>query len=358
MRLLRWRSAVTAFGFSVLAAGATVAGAQAAADLDVTFQATYNSCVKGTSNSDLAALSLLDHDTLVDNALPFTVNSHHRFLACFLNGLVAPGLTLVAFRDDGQHVSFTIPDQSVRIDRVTDVVKGRSRANRALTVRVYDCDVVAGKACPRVVTRIVRTNAAGRYSTDLSTAFDLRGTDSVTVTFASAHGDTWQSLQSVPYLRALIGSTLVIGALNPGQHALFRLRSAPGGSLLGTRAATGGDGGHFDVTFGTNLRAGQQLSSDFASDARVTLPGTSMSFPIAHHDQKIVARCLPNRRVLIYWASLGVGRARRTADSHGRATVELSSVEHEGFRLTHGSQVVATCQTPAGDTLERSVSVP
>ncbi len=358
---VRWRAAFAALGMSMLALGAVGGGVQAADDLHVRYQASENSCVDGVSNFPLSALSLLDHDTLVDNALPFAVDGvTGRFQACFPTGLPASGLRLVAFRDgDGQTDIFTIPALSAHIDRVTDVVKGLSRANHDLTLRVYDCDLVIGKVCPRVLTRTVRTNASGRYATDLSSRFDLRGTDTVSVTLGTSQGSTWRIGRSVPYLDARMATPLVNGQINPGEHALLSLRTAPGGNLLATRAAVGAPIlGSFGVVFGSSLSTGQQLSGDFASDARVTLPRTAMSFPIARHEQTIEARCLPNRRMLIYWQSLGVGFARRTADSHGRATVRLASVEHPGFRLSHASEVTVACQDRAGDIVERSITVP
>lgn len=151
----------------------------------------------------------------------------------------------------------------------------------------------------------------------------------------------------------------MVGEVNPNQAATFRLKNHPGGSVLSTRHVTGAAfRGAFDLSFGSILQAGRQVTADFASDARVTMPNTGITFPIESGDQKIRVHCLPHRRVLISWQSLGAGEARRTADGQGRATVNLSSAESDGFRLEHGSQVTIACQTAAGDTLDASRMVP
>jgi hypothetical protein len=349
----RWHVAGAAAAMAAIAVGSLATGAAAADPMSVTFQATYSGCVHGTSNRDLAALTLLDHDTVVDNALPFTVHGNGKFEACFPTGIVDSGLTLVAFDPTAHTDSFTIPPLSVRVDRVTDVVKGRSRANHALTIRVYDCDFVAGKVCPKVATRTVSTDSAGLYRTDLTHAFNIRGLDSLTATYANSHGDTWKIFQTAPYFRSFVGTSLVIGDVNPHQAATFRLWNHPGGSVLSTRHITGESfAGHFDLNFGTNLQDGRRVTADFASDAKVTLPNTAITFPIESGDQKIRVHCLPNRRVIIMWQSTHTGVARRTADSQGRASVNLSSAETEGFRLPPASQVSSGCQTAAGDTVE------
>ncbi len=149
-----------------------------------------------------------------------------------------------------------------------------------------------------------------------------------------------------------------MGELNSGQRATFRLRSQPGGSILSTRTRTGAtNGGSFHLTFSHASSPGRQVSSDFAADAKLTVPSTATSFPIEGGDQKIRSHCLPGRQARLYWNGPN-GAATRTADSQGRLRVNLSSAETDGFRLAHGSAFRVVCASSAGDVVVRDVIVP
>jgi hypothetical protein len=354
----RWRSAVAALGISLLAVGSLVTGVQAAT-FQVTFHATDTICVDGVSNRTDLTIELHDaHDVVVDpgEPSPIQTDSHGRFEGCF-GMLVLPGLTLVASNPlDIDVVRFTIPPLSVHIDRVTDVVSGRSRANHALAIRISDCFVWAD--CTHVATRSVQTNSTGHYTKDLTRTFDLRGSDGVSVTYTSPQGHTFTVARRTPYFETMVGQKLVQGANNHGQSVTFRLKSSPGGSVLSTRTTTDdGVPGDYGVFMGAAMRAGRQLISDLAGDSRMTIPSTTTTFPIESGDQKIRTHCLANRRVTIDWSVDGHGyEVFRTADSQGRAVVNLSSAMHAGARLPHHTTVVIACETAGGDLIRRGVS--
>jgi hypothetical protein len=343
----------------MVAIGSLAVGASAAAPLSVVFHATQSRCVGGVSNHTLTALSLYDGDNALDIAVDITRNaSTGRFQACFPTGVVDHGLTLIASSNFGP-VSYTVPDLTVRIDRVTDKVSGHSHTHHSVTVRAYDCVIQVGVSCPRVATRTTLVSASGHYSADMTSAFDLRGTDKVTVTDTSSHGDTWQVFRYVPYVLAYSGITMVQGIMNPSQAATFRLKDHPGGTILDTQPATGDVGfGNFLSFFVVQIRAGRQVTGDFASDARVTLPSTHTTFEISHGDQLIHTRCLPNRPMRVYWQGTHQHGVQRIADSHGRATVNLSTAESDHFRLPIGAAVNTICQTPAGDLIRSSAFPP
>lgn len=152
---------------------------------------------------------------------------------------------------------------------------------------------------------------------------------------------------------------VVVGAIDDGQHARLRLRSRPGGAVLSSVSVTDDMvRGRFGVTLGSYLRAGRQLTSDLAGDARVTIPSTATAFVIEHHDQTIKTHCLPGRKMVIEWSTTHTRQVTRTTDSQGRATVNLSSIEHNGYRLPHGTSVSTWCATAAGDVIDASANAP
>ena len=82
----------------------------------------------------------------------------------------------------------------------------------------------------------------------------------------------------------------------------------------------------------------------------MTLPSTSTTFEIVSGDQLIHTRCLPNRPMVVSWQlSIHPHGVLRTADSHGRVTINLSTAESNHFRLPDSQGVVTVCQTAAGD---------
>jgi len=352
------RAVATALALSMMAVGTMTGGAAAMPPPWVpTFAAERGSCIDGQSNHHVN-LELYDrHGNDIDGLSDVVPDSSDHFHACFSTGILTSGGSIHATNVDSLEIkSFTFPSLSVKDDRVTDVVKGTTVADSHVTIRLKHCPVTAG--CGSVLARTVPTDHHGRYSKDLTSAFALRGGDSVKVTWTSPEGNSWSRYQSTPYMYLSAGGSLVSGGLNPGQHATFQLRTHPGGSVLSTRSVTGAaSDGSFHITFTNGLSAGRRVSSDFASDAHVTLPSTSTTYPIENGKQKIRSHCLPNRAARIYWTG-SVGNAVRTADSHGRLYVNLSSVESSGFRLPSGSGVRVVCSTSAGDTIIRDLIVP
>jgi len=352
----RARACLAALGMSLMVVGAMPVTVAAFTPLDLTFRASPGPCVGGTSNKTVDIELHDSSDTLLDKVLAVDPDAHGRFRACFATGYVTSGLTLVGISPtDIDQTRFTIPALSLAVDRVGNVVKGRARAGSHVALRADRCDPL--QACHRVLTRTVTSDGSGRYRTDTSSTADLKGGDLVRATLTSHAGHTYTMFQAAPIMDILVGGQ-VYGQVDPGQDATFRLRSGPGGTLLSTRHVTGlGYGGNFHLTFGATIKAGRQVSSDFASDARVTIPNTSTTITIEHGHQWIRGHCLPGRLVTVVWQGTR-GHVQRTADSRGRVAVGLSSAESHGFLLPSLSDVKLVCATPAGDGIIRDITVP
>lgn len=352
------RAVAAAFVMSMAAVGSLTAGVQADAPWALTFEAQRGSCIDGQSNYHINLTLYDSHDTPIDSLPDVAPDSSDHFHACFATGILKSGRSIHATNvSDLAIKEFAFPSMSVQTDRVTDVVKGTTVINSHVTIRVKHCPVTG--PCGSVLTRTVSTDHQGKFRKDLTSAFLLRGGDAVGVTWTSAEGNTWSRYQSAPFMTISAGSGFVSGILNSGQHATFRLRSHPGGSVLSTRGATGATSdGHYVLEFSHHSSPGRQVGADFASDARLTVPSTTTSFPIENGDQKIRGHCLPNRTAHITWTGPHGSGFNRTANGQGQFTVNLSSAESDGFRLDHGSGVRVICASAAGDAVVRDVVVP
>ena len=67
--------------------------------------------------------------------------------------------------------TITVPNLTIAVNRVTDVVSGRGPKGRRLTVEAQHCDVT--DACEAEVTRTVTVDRSGRYRKDLSSAVNM-----------------------------------------------------------------------------------------------------------------------------------------------------------------------------------------
>ncbi|MCY7417498.1 MAG: hypothetical protein LH650_03205 [Chloroflexi bacterium] len=61
--------------------------------------------------------------------------------------------------------------------------------------------------------------------------------------------------------------------------------------------------------------------------------------------------------MVISWPG-AIGGATRTADSHVRAHVNLSSAEHNGFRLPASAELYTACETASGDKVVYGILAP
>jgi len=344
------RGSLTAMASALLALTA-LGGTAQAASLHVTFQATPSPCVQGTANGPFS-LSLRDSSNHqidhIDTVTPDGVS--HLFDDCFPgNHVVKTGRRLVADNGSSTPVSFTIPTLTMSVDRVTDVVSGKGPANKQVKIRLFRCSVFDG-SCVHKSTKTTSVNGAGKYSRDTSSFFNIHGYDRAHVTYTNTAGHTYTLDQRAPWMSMELDTDGVLGDLNPGQTAKFRLRTAPGGTVLKTRTVTqGGEG--FSFTFGAPLSPGREVSGDFASDARIKIPKSTLTIdPPVGGDQIIHVRCLPNRRMMV---DLNPGvDIFVMADDHGRATLNLSTEVSDGFVLTD-EEIIVQCTTAAGDLVSR-----
>jgi hypothetical protein len=227
------------------------------------------------------------------------------------------------------------------------VVAGTGPASQRLKVRLYDCDRVTFDCLWRV-TRTVTVRSNGTWRRDFSSLYDARGYDEARVTYEAPAGHTHTIIRTFPWMSAIIGEgqDRVFGEVNPAQVSTFRLRSAPGGAILASRTRTGSSSGDYSLRFGEAIEPGHQVTGTFADDAKLNVWSVVITITYKDGDQFISGTCLPGRPVRFDWQD---GRAVAQADSQGRAFVNLSNEEQEGYRLFEGANLQVLCQNTKGD---------
>jgi hypothetical protein len=338
---------------AVTALGAT---AQAIAPLELVFHAGSGPCVAGIATrggagvDDLTVqLRSVETNEVLDSVLTDS-DSQGDFEVCFDRNIRHGHKLRASNALTGEVFWFTIPTLTLKANRAKDIVKGKGPANKQVKIRLFRCSVFDG-SCVHKGTRMTNVNAAGDYSRDTSSFFNARGFDHAQVSYTNSAGHSYTLDQRIPWMSMELDEAGVLGDLNPGQTATFKLRTAPGGSVLKTRHATQGDEG-FSFLFGAPMSAGREVSSDFASDARIKIPSTSLVVdPLnVDGDQIIHVRCLPDRKMLV---DLNPGADIYVmGDDHGRATLNLSDEVSPGFQLSI-EEVRILCTTPAGDLVAR-----
>jgi hypothetical protein len=170
-----------------------------------------------------------------------------------------------------------VPDLTIVIDRVADVVSGRAPAGREVTIQATTCFV----ACLTPLTRTTTANAHGRYRRGLP--LDMNGSDLASAIYSTAAGDQFQAFASAPWFEVTTPGRAAVWCTPPRAHEVTLRR--PDGSgrasasplrgvcddrLPQTRRLTRPNGRAVTV------RAGNILKSDVASDARFAWPVMSV----------------------------------------------------------------------------------
>ena len=361
----------------VLAVGSIAAIAEAKPPMAATFHASSDStCVTGTSNRDHIAIELWQiifapqyEQHLRDHVGDIHTHADHSYRAC-LDHAIKPGMVLSAIDEDTfDQVDWLIPTMSMRIDRVTDVVRGSIWAgvpssdvepSHVLTLRAYQCVIRIGGPCPRVLKRSITTDPTNHYRTDVTSAYDLHGGDQVTLTYRSTSapsvGNTYRLERWTPFMSIQAGDKDIFSYINPKQTAWYRWRL---GFIYDTVTATAQYSGLVVAAFSEIPQAGYEVSSNFASDATFVIPSTHTTVPIdSHNNQTIKTHCFPGLPLSINWEGGGAGYAVVTADSHGRASLPLKTYVAPHFHLAHGSIIRVSCISAAGDIVMHGIVVP
>lgn len=300
-------------------------------------------CVSGQGPADKRhEVTLRTPDGTVRGRSADRSDQHGNFSGCFFDGslltLINPG-DIVVVRAGAARKRVVVPDVQPRIDRATDVIRGRVAPRGRLRVEVDpDTGPVRGWSVP--------IGADGRWRIDTSDDLDLIGGDAVGVTWRVS-GDIFRGYGSAPFLEFSPQSNIVFGAGRPGQRVTVEVvRDGSSVGSAATLAAFGSFQGLVETDRGRAVypRTGDVVTAGIAGGIALAVPRWSIS--AVGLEDTIRGRCMPDSPYMVE-VSRGFNSPavrRGTTDSTGRFVRRSDA-------LRKGDTVTLTCTYPGGDRL-------
>src|SRR4051812_31685959 len=278
---------------------------------------------------------------------------------------IAVGDTLrISLSSLGYVRTFTVPTLAMRIARKTSIVWGNGPASTQLLLRMTRADPgddYPVSACSTTVT----TAPSGAWTKAVAHVeggsacpenYRTRGRDAFTVSYTNAAtGDDIRRDTTVPYVEIRLGSTAVIGAVDPGTTVTID-EHGPAGALRGSAAARGNAQGSFTAAMrsGTNspikLRAGDTITGNWAGTVSFVISDVTISW--SSGTKMLSGQCMPSVRFGLWVRRHGGGGAVRvgTTSANGRT----GALDLSGNPLGPGDVVTLTCERAIGDQVSRS----
>lgn len=249
-----------------------------------------------------------------------------------------------------------MPDISLSVDRVTDVVRGRAPKDRPLVVTVTPCLVPDGESCSGYQQFPAHSNDEGRFRKDMTGLRDIIGGDQVAIMYLNSAGDRFWAMTYSPSF-AVTGPGKASLSCAPGDRHVVKLRRESG-SLKGTAVFADPDRCALSDAANTqrrfrrdgkavNLVVDNILKADIATDARFRWPDMS----IARDGNGAAGRCFPTARYRLEVFRPQGGALQRVGQASGTTQADgtLAAPAGPGFAVQVGDRLRLTCQTPRGD---------
>jgi|GEM_PF-2793113 len=246
--------------------------------------------------------------------------------------------------------TITVPDLTLVIDRVKNVLSGHAPAGRPLTLSYSEC-YPAG--CTAPIERTKTANSRGRYSKDLSGDIDIDGSDRVEVRYQGQNGDTFSRSSFAPYMAISAPGGIFMSCMPTGTQTV-QLRTAAGTLRASTSFTTTQDCGGAFGSFRKDgqkvaVRVGNTISANFASDASLTWPTMS----VGGSGSTLSGRCVNDAGyvVFIYRGGFGTTASGRT-DGTGHFTATPL------WTFQGGDKLNLICETRRGDQIRFDRTLP
>jgi hypothetical protein len=272
--------------------------------------------------------------------------------SCFKRGVT--GLDRIRATDGSVSREIVVPNLTITVNRVTDVVSGHAPASRSVTFT--GCHYEAWLTCSDI-SGGTTASANGAYSKDFTPTVDIRGEDFVEVEYSSPAGDTVTREGFAPKAVVRVGDSSVLGFANPGQSVSVRLKRS--GSVKGTATGVADAGlGYWSETLHRSggdpivPHAGDNVVGTWAADGALTIPTTSVTGNAA--TDHVTGQCLVDKPVKIraYHPNFSsTSYAAGMADGTGHFNVDTSDAQNPTYDLQHGDLIEVSCLTTRGDTV-------
>ena len=359
----RWKSrpALAAVTTALLLGIIGPAGVRAVAP--ITFEVRLLSyCVSGNGPASASiTVSLRSTDGDLKGRRTIDTNSLGRWSTCF-SQLVFPTDRLLG-NNGSTTRTFIVPNVTMTINRVSDVISGKAPANSQVQLTTWDCQSYTGCGSPVEVNR--PTSSTGAYSHDFTAAQNIRGKDNALVAWTSPTDDVVTLARQTPYFGVGFRNHWFWGSGQPHALASLALRNSAG-TLLSTGRDYVDRNGYFSGSFADSAgnplvtSAGNKVTASIASDAIMTIKNMMVDADAA--TDTISAVCFPNRPFYVEAEQSSSPYERTTvygtANSSGLVTADMTTGDNVGFDLASGHDFYIQCRNAKGDEVYFEGEVP
>ena len=271
---------------------------------------------------------------------------------CVFRGAIHPNDQVTAkVIETGEKRTVLVPNLTVHVNRVGDVVTGYGPANKTLSLHVWDYQQIVPEYDFSVD---VTTNAQGRYSIDLSGSADLVGDAVAVLSWENSHHDYFQISGGAPFVSVGYRTSNFEGEADRGARVRVTLKD-PGGATLAKGDAVGHES--FQGSYYGRFLIDRNHEYEITGGETVRAPavGSDTGWVVPHIDAAVnlstdvvTGQCFPNMPAFVETFSLHgpeSGYMDGVADGSGAVSIDLSSSVDIKARFV----VRLTCLAPSGD---------
>jgi hypothetical protein len=244
-----------------------------------------------------------------------------------------------------------VPDLTIALDRVTNVVRGHAPAGKAIELDYESCDAMG--RCTEEPPVPATANAQGRYQQDLS-PIDIDGSDLVRALYTNPHDDLFYRDGQAPFMTIKSPNKVSLSCLSAGTTTV-RLLDTDGTLRSSLSFHTSGACKNASGAFrrsgeAVNIHVGDRILSSFASDAKMTWPGVS----VAAHDTSYSVRCFPETD---WYLTIRNKEGTLKGSYSGTTDADGRFVQHAGYQhIKPGWTVRVACESRPGDRVTASAT--
>ena len=252
--------------------------------------------------------------------------------------------------------TFVVPALNFNINRVTDVVSGKTVANSEVQIYLWDCN--SNWNCNYITDRVRPTNAKGNFSTDFTNTYNVRGHDQVEVDWYSPQGDNIYREMDAPSVNVDTWYNEFWGDAKPNTDVTAWLFDKMGNQVAKGRDHSDWWDGEYYGKFGRrDILPGYFVGSDIASDALWKVFDINPQFNTAA--DTINAKCWKNRPYYVYASNIDNGNSFSTTGvTDGNGNISITTTNYNSFDLRSEDTVDIECRNPLGDDQESLFEVP
>ena len=251
--------------------------------------------------------------------------------------------------------TFVVPPLSYTINRVTDVIAGKTAPNSELTFYVWSYQTSwQGTDVP---SRDRVSNNKGKFSTDYSNTYDIRGNDQVEVDLYTAQGDIIYRGLDVPNMNVGSYYSEMYGDAKPNTDVTAWLFNSQGSQIAKFRDHSDWWDGEWGGKFGGHdILPGMYVGSDVASDALWKVFDMNPDFNTSA--DTIDAKCWKNKLFYVYASNIDNNNSMYVDGlTDGNGNISILTTDH-GFDLRSDDTVEIGCRHPLGDEQDFIFEVP